>query len=773
MKLYRSLKSKMLFYILSSTLIIYVIGILYISFQSKKNAFDDAKKLTDSYARENALIIQSYLDSYMQSARILKHILEGKNDIPVSERRSFFMSAMRNVLERNDDFLAVWTIWEPNALDNLDDMYINAPGATWIGNFATTYYKDHGRIMLEQSGTEGELFVGDYYTIPKSTLKETILDAYYYSYTGNEEDAVLQTSVIIPLMQNNLFVGVVGIDAEIEIFQKIVEEIKPYNNSFAFIVGYNGIIVSHPNKNYIGKSITDIYKNYEDQFRIIRDIRNGNNKSFVTENKGAKGNYYFSFAKIEIGQTETPQSLAIVVPINEIRKQANRSFFVTLGIGLICLILISGLIYLIIGNISKPMVKIANVMKKMNQANLEELKSIAKKNRDEIGDIAHSGYTLIKWLNRTGDFAKQIGEGNLESEYELLNNDDILGKSLIEMRDKLIATEKDEEQRQNENKKQRWVSEGLTKFGEILRMHSDDIKEFSYKIVSNLVPYIEANQGGMYVLNKENPSEVHLELTASYAYNRRKYQTKKIIIGEGLIGTCAVEKKRIYMKQIPPEYIEITSGLGESTPSNLLIVPLIANEELFGVIEVASFYVFEDHVIEFVEKVGEIIASTIASVNINLQTAKLLRESKAKSEQLSQQEEEMRQNLEELQATQEELYKNQEETERREKNVVSILEGIPEPILTVDIAGNIEYVNPAFLKFTGYSKEYIKDKNIKFLFRTIEAEDLEIGTKILEATRSDGSKVLTEIKVNKIQKVDGKLYHLFMIRQLQKTAEEK
>ena len=146
-----------------------------------------------------------------------------------------------------------------------------------------------------------------------------------------------------------------------------------------------------------------------------------------------------------------------------------------------------------------------------------------------------------------------------------------------------------------------------------------------------------------------------------YAYDKRKFKERHIEIGEGLVGQCYIEADTIYMTDIPNEYAEITSGVGDANPTSLLIVPIKSNDLVVGVIEIASFYPFEQYQIEFLEKIGESIASVLASLRTNENTKKLLDTTRQQAENMQMQEEEMRQNLEEMAAIQEDMERKERE----------------------------------------------------------------------------------------------------------------
>jgi PAS domain S-box-containing protein len=235
-----------------------------------------------------------------------------------------------------------------------------------------------------------------------------------------------------------------------------------------------------------------------------------------------------------------------------------------------------------------------------------------------------------------------------------------------------------------EEKERNWVTEGMAKFVEILRSNNDKSKELADQIINNLIKYMDANQGALYILNDENADDIFLEQAACYAYNRKKHQEHRVNPGEGLIGQVMFEKQTTYLTNIPADYVRITSGLGEALPRNLLIVPLKIDNNILGVVEIASFQSIRPYQIGFVERLGESIASTVSSVKVNQRTKQLLEETQQHAEEMKSQEEEMRQNMEELQATQEEMQRVLQEVQGKENYLNQILNASQDSVFTID-----------------------------------------------------------------------------------------
>lgn len=351
--------------------------------------------------------------------------------------------------------------------------------------------------------------------------------------------------------------------------------------------------------------------------------------------------------------------------------------------------------FLLMRSITVPVNFLKDIVVKLGRGELVEEK---RKNfsNDEIGEMAVAMDNLVSGLKETTTFAENIGKGNYKSEFRPLSEHDVLGNALLNMRDNLSKVAEDDKQRN-------WATEGMAKFGEILRTNNNDLVKLADEIISNLVKYLKANQGSIYIVDDTDAeSEATMSMKACYAWDKKKYLNHQIHRGEGLAGQAWQEGDTVYLTEVPDNYIRIVSGLGDANPTSILIVPLKVNDDIFGVVEIAGFNVFKDFEVEFVEKVAESIASTISSVKVNARTQHLLEESQEMTEQMRAQEEEMRQNMEELQATQEEMQRSQAETE---STMLAINASMA--VADYDTDGKITKINTHYLDMMGYNQEEV------------------------------------------------------------------
>ena len=745
MNLKMKLNARILLFILSTSAIVFIAAIGTIGFNIRKKALQNSISLANTYAVEYANFSKINLDKYMITARTLSQAFSNFDVLPQLERRSTFNNILQTVLKQNDDYNAIWTIWEPNTIDTLDSYFINTPGNTYLGNYSPTFYKIGNEIKLEKN-TSTTLFQGDYYTIPKSTWEETVMNPYYYSYSDNKEDSVLQTNLIVPIIFQNTFLGVVGIDVSLDKFQKITDKIKPFKKGYSLIIANNGVIISHPDSLAVNTQLANLYPKYSEKLSVCQNIQEGKRFSIKLKSYRNSNKYLYCFAPIEIGKSITPWSFVMAIPYSKIISKASTSFNMAVLIGIFGLLLLSIMIWLIARSISLPITRTTKILEKLALGDINTKNKLRTKSKDEIGYMAESVNMLIDGLNSTANFALQIGKGELDTKFNQLSNKDVLGASLLEMRESLIHAREEEEKRKLEDEKQNWITQGIAKFSELLREHNDNMEEFAFNIVFNLSKYMNVAQVAFFILNDNNSGNEVYELIATYAYKKRKYLSLDLLPGEELIGRVAVEKETIHIPNIPYDYPNLLSGIKNATrPNSLLIIPLNLNDKIYGVIELLSFNDFEPHHIDFIEKVGENIASTISMVKINMKTAALLDHSRRQADELAQHEEEMRQNMEEMLATQE----GNEKKELELQGVVNALKG-SSLVAEIDNEGIFTSMNETFASTFGLSRKQMLNKNIEVFFPK-DTETKKVIANIFKAV-ANNEQFVTEQKITSYQK---------------------
>jgi PAS domain S-box-containing protein len=386
----------------------------------------------------------------------------------------------------------------------------------------------------------------------------------------------------------------------------------------------------------------------------------------------------------------------------------------------------------------------------------------------EFGDISINLNNFVNSLREKIKFASKLESGQSDTTLVPLSEEDNLANALLDMEKSLQKAAEEDKKYKIDEQKRAWTNEGIALFGEILRMQTDNLATLSDEIIKTIVKYLNANQGGIFIYNDEDKFDIHLELISAFAFDRKKYHKKRIEIGEGLIGTCAQEKQTIFITDIPADYIEITSGLGDAPPRSLLIVPLLIEKSIFGILEIASFSIFQPHEIEFIEKLAQSVASTFSSVKISINTTRLLEQSKKQAEEMAQQEEEMRQNLEELQAT-------QEESARREAEINSLINAVDASSLVIqtDMDGRIIEVNKKFSMVVKINRDDLIGRYLKsvFIFDSqtdefynllVELKKGQIATRS-EKTHPDNYQAFLQVHYSPILDHDGKPYKVLGI----------
>ncbi len=568
------------------------------------------------------------------------------SDIVSNHRKRELILAEIEPLVLNEKSLHnIWCSFEPDVIDGLDSIFVDRMGSNSQGRFSPWFTA--GQVVSMENNENYE-----FYSRTREVRGEIITEPYLYNDATGKN--AWYFSICVPVIINGRFIGAVGTDFRVDEFNHLLNGLKL--SATGKLVTNKGTIALHQDLSQIGTLAENGNRKILDQLPVGKMIEG----MFPFEGK----EMYHVYIPVQLGENTEPWFYSIRVPKEEIYEQARQTAGFLIVYCLIGVVFITFAGWFVIRAMLKGVIDVTGIIHQLSfgriNFHIEEARS-----QDEIGKMKTQLAYLVKGLQRTSSFAHEIGEGRLDAAYQPLSEEDVLGNSLLEMRCSLQKANNDEIDRKIEEEHRNWRTSGLAKFAEILRRDNNDIEALSYNVISNLVKYLEVNQGGIFILNDEGYDKI-LEMKACYAFDRKKFAEKQVLPGEGLVGLCYLEGESIYLTDIPDKYITITSGLGDDNPRALFICPLKVNGKIYGIIELASFREFEPYQLEFIEKVSESIAATIATVRVSLRTERLLEQTKLQAEELANQEEELRQNMEEMQTTQEEM-------KRREADMLETL----------------------------------------------------------------------------------------------------
>jgi CheY-like chemotaxis protein/HAMP domain-containing protein/GAF domain-containing protein len=271
---------------------------------------------------------------------------------------------------------------------------------------------------------------------------------------------------------------------------------------------------------------------------------------------------------------------------------------------------------------------------------------------DSVNAMANS---LTAQVRNIADVATAVTKGDLTRQItvEAQGELDELKSNINQM----IANLKETTER---NQEQDWLKTNLAKFSRMMQGQKD-LESVSRLIMSELTPLVSAHHGAFFIMDNDAGAPM-LRLIASYAYRARKHVGNRFAIGEGLVGQAALEKQPILLQNVPDDYIQITSGLGEAPPRNIIVLPILFEGEVKAVIELASFLPFSQIHQTFLDQLADSIGVVLNMIAASMRTEELLEQSQKLTQELQSQ-------SKELQLQQEELKRSNSELEAQAKTL--------------------------------------------------------------------------------------------------------
>lgn len=376
----KSIQSKIVFWTCACVIFAALINISY-SVYHARNMRDIALRDALLPAREQAALVKSEVEKAMNAARILAQILSAikSETIMLDIDRPKTLDILRVILEKNPHFAGVYTCWEPNEFDGNDEKHADTRGHESSGRFAPYLSFDSaGKVELKAQltypihGSDGN--PGKWYQIPHKTMKTYMLDPFEYNVRGVK---TWVTRISVPIIANNRFYGVAGIDLSLDFAQMLADRIK---SGKMLVIANNGILIGATDEsNLIGSHLKDIHPDYEEDMPVIRK---GRELVQTMEDKVE------IFTPITINHSDTPWSINIIIPEKKFTAAAAKLIRNLIGIGILCMIAAIVALWFVAAGIARPVSKVVELAKEI--ANGDFSRRLNTTRQDEIGGLMHA-----------------------------------------------------------------------------------------------------------------------------------------------------------------------------------------------------------------------------------------------------------------------------------------------------------------------------------------------------------------------------------------------
>jgi len=357
----------------------------------------------DAMTHDSAADVAFFLETYLNKAETISHVLEHYENILTSNRRNIFNIVIESLAYANPEIIGAWCVWEPNVLEGDDRQYIGTKGTDSKGRFAPYYHwvsGADGYARVEMVPLE-DYDTSDYYLLSKNTGLQQVLDPFEYVVAGK---TVLMTSVTVPITSNNRVIGVVGFDIPLDPIQTVSQEHKAFDDALPMVFSNNCTVVGSYMPNLIGKSIkeTDMVNAGSPYIEnMISAINKGEPYNFSQHVPQFKSYLHIYAVPIEIGNTKTPWSYTIAVMQNTVLLHVTQMIELSVIIALVVAVIVILISIFLSRSISKPIVKVASMLKDISEGEGDLTHVIVINSNDEIGDLAH-------YFNNTLDKIKSL-----------------------------------------------------------------------------------------------------------------------------------------------------------------------------------------------------------------------------------------------------------------------------------------------------------------------------------------------------------------------------
>jgi methyl-accepting chemotaxis protein len=392
-------------------------------FQAQSNitalAHDQAVTTTHEYAGK----IETLFSAYWYTAQTMVRLMERYQDIAPSMRRPVFNMMIKSVLEENHpQMFGIWCIWEPDALEGNDQLYLETEGTNEAGRFAPYWYYEESEVetyALEDFEIPGE---DDYYQIAKRAGgMGAILEPYLDDVAGAE---VLMNSITANIYDGSRIVGVLGIDFTADEMQAMTQSHKPFGTGRTAVFSNGGIIAAHFDSSRIGGMMEDTEQDIAGPYfdEMAGAVEEGRMLDFTNYMADTNTEMEIILSPISVGETTTPWSYMVVMSSKTVMVPVRRMQFMAVIISIIILLLAIPVTIFLSRALSKPLLKVTNTLKDISEGEADLTRTIDILSKDEIGDLSHYFNRTVEKIRNLVGIIKYKINGLTNTGFELSAN---------------------------------------------------------------------------------------------------------------------------------------------------------------------------------------------------------------------------------------------------------------------------------------------------------------------------------------------------------------
>jgi len=427
---------KMMYKILAPVSLLLVIalgGLLFLNqYYTNKAITAVASRELHAMARESSNEITSFLNIAADASKNMVSIVKNmkKNQIPFS--REDVISMIQGFLNANKDFVGAGSGWEKDSFDGNDIFSINQPGSDSNGLFIPYIISGEAAELLT------EIEISEWYSIPKNDHRQVITSPYMYELDSKN---VLMTTASTPVIIDNMFRGVITIDVTLDVITKKIDNFKLYRTGYAFLIAEDGTILTHPQKEFIGK---DNF-NLDTESTISKDdLHKGKVFSDLHEIEGVLS--YYVYSPVKLGDSGKYWYLVISVPQAEVLEESRAAFIATSlsALGTLLLALIA--IFIIVKVLVRPLVTMVEAADSIAQGNLQyniddskfggEIRQLSKAMKSMITSLLENiskAQAQTDVANNKGEEARIAMEKSYKSQEEAESKHEIMLATAAEL----------------------------------------------------------------------------------------------------------------------------------------------------------------------------------------------------------------------------------------------------------------------------------------------------------------------------------------------------